>query len=290
MMKAIMHDVRVAPSRLVLKLSQESEPVSSESVSAPATPKAAAQRERQRAGDAEGGGLGRRRPAAIDRADDEGDEQHYRYQAPRRVDLLAEGKAGVGRWCLVTVEKRPNDHVAHEKDDQQQPRKYPGDEEAGDGDLGLDAVDDEDDRGRDQEPQRARPGKRPDRHALVIAAFGKLRQGHLADGHGGCRRRPRDGGEDAAADDVDVHEAPRDARHPRRKPSEHVLRQAGAKQDLAHPDEQRERGQGPGGAGAPDRGGHDQAGRRVGKEDDAEKSDGEQGQGHPKAAGQEEKQ
>ena len=41
-MKAIMHDVRVAPIRLSWKVAQVSWPVTRESSSAPATPKAAA--------------------------------------------------------------------------------------------------------------------------------------------------------------------------------------------------------------------------------------------------------
>src|SRR3546814_2058511 len=44
--------------------------------------------------------------------------------------------------------------------------------------------------------------------------------------------------------------------HPRRQAAEHVLGQAGAEQDLAHPDEHRQGGERPAGRRAPDGGDH----------------------------------
>ncbi len=89
--------------------------------------------------------------------------------------------------------------------------------------FGRHAVDDHDDRRRDQQSQRARAGQRADGDVLGIAAARKLGQGHLADGGAGRRRRARDGGEDRAADDVGVQQPARDALEPRRQALEHVF-------------------------------------------------------------------
>src|SRR5215813_12336730 len=50
-----------------------------------------------------------------------------------------------------------------------------------------------------------------------------------------------------------MHEPARQPRKPRGEPFEHLLGQSGAKQDFAHPHEQRERRNGPVGARAPER-------------------------------------
>ena len=139
----------------------------------------------------------------------------------------------------------PDRQVAREQRGQQHARQHAGDEELGDRDLGADAVDDHDDRRRDQQPQRAGAGQRADRDAVRVAAALQLGQAHLADRGAGGGARARHGGEDRAADHVDVQQPPRQRLHPRRQAAEHVVRQPGAEQDLAHPDEQRQRGQRP---------------------------------------------
>ncbi len=70
-----------------------------------------------------------------------------------------------------------------------------------------------------------------------------------------------------------MQQSPGQSADPRRKPSEHVLRQSGAEEDLAHPDEQRQGGEGPGGGRAPDGGADDRPERRCRQKDEADNAD-----------------
>jgi hypothetical protein len=164
------------------------------------------------------------------------------------------------------IQQRPEHGVAHEQGDHHDAGQNSGDEQARDRYLGHEAVDDEHDRRRDEQAEGARAGERAQDHALVIAPLAQLGDGDLADGGAGRGRRAGDGGEDAAAQDVDVHQAPGQAREPRAEAVEHVLGEARAEQDLGHPDEQRQGGQRPAAARAPDRVGHHPARGHVGEQ------------------------
>ena len=63
-----------------------------------------------------------------------------------------------------------------------------------------------------------------------------------------------------------MHQPPRQPAEPRRQALEHLFRQPGAVQDLAHPDEERQRGQRPRGARAPERLEQVHVRRRAGEE------------------------
>ena len=77
------------------------------------------------------------------------------------------------------------------------------------------------------------------------AALLQLGQGHLADGGAGGRAGARHRSKDGAAHHIGVQQPPRQGLHPGRQAAEHVLAQPGAKQDLAHPHEQGQRGERP---------------------------------------------
>ena len=104
--------------------------------------------------------------------------------------------------------QRPDDDVPGKQRGQQQAGYDPGDEEMGDRDVGGDAIDDHDDRRRDQQAERAGAGQRADGDVLGIAAALQLRQRHLADGRARRGGRAGDRGEDGAADDVGVEQPP----------------------------------------------------------------------------------
>ena len=208
----------------------------------------------------------------------------------RFVQLLAQAHAPVGHRNLVRVQQRPHHQVAREQRRQQDARHHAGDEQLGDRHVGRDAVDDHDDGRRDEQAQRAGPGQRADGDVARVAAAAQLGQGHLADGGAGGRRRARYRGKDGAADHVGVQKAPRQPGDPGRQAAEHALAQLGAKQDLAHPDEQRQGGERPAGGRAPDGDGHGVA-RRAGREQlHADPGDAGQRQADPHAAAEQREQ
>src|SRR5213078_191251 len=141
-----------------------------------------------------------------------------------------------------------------------------------------------------QKAERAGAGERADRHRLVVTALEQLGDGDAADRGSGGGRRARDRCENAAAEDVAVHQPARQRRHPRREAAKHVLRNPGAKQDLAHPDEERQRGERPAGARSPDRGCHQAAGRRIGEKSHRDPADAKQGERDPKTGNQQQRQ
>ena len=239
---------------------------------------------------AERRGLGRGRHAGVDRPQHRGYQQHHGNQVARGGELLRQRRALGDRGNLPRIGQRPDDDVAGEQQRQHQPGDHAGDEQLRDRHVGGDAVDDHDDRRRDQQPQRARARERADGHALRVAALLQFGQRHLADGRAGRRRRARHGGEDRAADDVGVQQPPGHPLEPRREALEHVLGQPRAEQDLAHPDEQRQRGQRPRGRAAPDGDGHRVAGRARAEELHADPRDAGERQSDPHAAAQQQEQ
>ena len=156
-----------------------------------------------------------------------------------------------------------------------------------DRDFGGDRVDHHDDGRRQQDAQRAGAAEGTQRGLLVVAAPHQLGQGDLGDGGAGRGGRARHRAENAAGQHVDVHQPARQPVQPRRKATEHLFRQPRAKQNLAHPDEQRKGCERPRGAVAPDRGGEHGPRRNVAADElHADPADRHQGDRDPHAAAQ----
>src|SRR5690606_1022477 len=223
-------------------------------------------REDERADHADGGGFRGRRETGVDGSQHDGDQYDDRNQVPRPVDFLGEAQAFVGLRDPARMQQGPDRDIAHEQAGQHQARQDAGNEQLGNGGVGRHAIDDHDDGGRYEQPQRAGPRQGADDLVLRIAAADELRHGHLAYGRAGGGGRTRYRGEDGAAHDIGVQQPPRYAVQPGRQALEEILRQAGAEQYLAHPEKQRQGGQRPARGGAPDGDGHGVAGRPAGRE------------------------
>jgi hypothetical protein len=89
---------------------------------------------------------------------------------------------------------------------------------------------------------------------------------------------------------VGMQQAPRQTLHPRRQTSEHVVGQPRAEQNLAHPDEQRQRRQRPAGRRAPHRDGHRVAGRTRAEQLHADPGHTGQRQADPHPAAEDQEQ
>ncbi len=252
--------------------------------------RALGRRDHERAEHADRGRLGRGGDAGVDRAEHGDDQQHHRNQALRFAQLLGERHGRVGRRDEMRVPDRPAGDVEREDAGQDDAGDDAGDEQLRDRDVGGDAVDDHDDRGWNQQAERAGAGERAERHHVGIAALGELGQAHLADRRAGRRARARDRGEDRAADDVGVQQPAGQPLHPGRQALEHVLAEAGAKQDLAHPDEERQRGQRPARRRAPDRHRHRVAGRPRAEQLHADPGDARERQADPDTARKDQEQ
>ncbi|MPL74769.1 hypothetical protein SDC9_20586 [bioreactor metagenome] len=225
---------------------------------------------RQRADNAEGRGLGRGGKPHIHRADHQHDQRDHRQQQHRVAQLGGKAHPRLGRGHLVAAQDRPERDIAHEQPGQHEPRQHARHEQAGDAFAHADAIDDQRHRGRDHQAKRRGAGKGADDHELGVAALPQLGDRHLADRGQRRRRRARDCREDGAAHDVRVQEPARKAREPGREPLEHVLGQFRAIQDLAHPDEQRQRGQRPARGAGPDGDRHRAAGIARGEAEHAD--------------------
>jgi hypothetical protein len=176
--------------------------------------------------------------------------------------------------------------VAGEQQHQQQSRQEAGQEDADDRCVGGNRVDDHRDRGRYQDAQRAGGRQRADRQFLVVAAALEFGQRDLGDGRAGRGRRARDRSEHAAADDRRVHQPAGNPVQPGAQAFEHFLAELGPEQDLAHPDEQRQRRQFPARVAFPER--REQVLRRqgVGEEGLADPADDRQRHRDPHATGE----
>ena len=195
---------------------------------------------------ADAGRFGGRGEAAIHRAQHAQDQEHRRSQFLDRGEILGHRRdphLALGGRHQRRLERGVDHDPGHEAAGQQEARDEAGGEQLGDRDIAQHAVDDHDVGGRDQKAQRARAGERADGDVLGIAALQQFGERDAADHLGRRRRRAGDGGEDRAADDVDVQQPARQQRRPRRQAAEQRLRQPGAEQDLAHQDEQRQRQQ-----------------------------------------------
>ena len=118
-----------------------------------------------------------------------------------------------GRWqeARTTYEAAlaalPEDG-ADEQGGQQDPGQNAGHKELADGLLGLDAVDDQDHAGRDEDTQRAPGSHGAIRQGWRIVVFFHFRQRHRSHGCGGSHAVPANGCETTAADDRPYGKAP----------------------------------------------------------------------------------
>nr|CAA46093.1 hypothetical protein [Bordetella pertussis] len=243
-------------------------------------------RQDQRADHAHGRRLGGGGDAGVDGAQHRADEQQHRDQVAGLLQLLHERDARIGGRHGAGVPDGPPGDIAHEQQRQQEAGENAGDEQLGDGDVGRHAVDDHDDGRRNQQAQGTGAGQRAEDLVLRIAAPRQFGDGHLAHRGAGGGRRAGNRGEDGAADDVGVQQPAGQPVQPRREALEQVLGQAGAEQDLAHPQEQRQGGQRPARRGAPDRDGHGVAGRPAGEDFHADPGRAGQGEANPDSATQ----
>ncbi len=214
----------------------------------------------------------------------------HRDQAARRRQLLHEAEHRVARGHLPRVAQRPQHDVAREQRRQHQARQHAGNEQPGDRDFGRDAIDDHDDRRRDQQAQRAGAGQRAHDHGFGVATAREFGQRHLADGGAGGRAGARHRRKDGAAHHVGVQQPPGQRLHPGRQALEHVLAEPGAKQDLAHPHEQRQRGERPAAGRTPDGDGHGVARRARAEQLHADPRHARQREADPHAAAQNQEQ
>ncbi len=106
------------------------------------------------------------------------------------------------------------DRPQHEQAGQHQPRHHAGDEQTADRGLGGDAVEDEGDRRRNQNAERAAGADRAGGDVVRIAAPAHLRNAHLADGRAAGRRRAGERGEDRAGAEIGDHQPARQAVEP----------------------------------------------------------------------------
>jgi hypothetical protein len=253
-MKAIMQLVIAAPRSAVTKLSRSSPPLNQ------------------------------------DGADDADDQEHRGQEQRQRPHLLAPVRHGFGRRHAVLVHGRPYHHIGGEHRRQQDAGADAGEEESRDRLFGRRAVDDHDDRGRNEEAEGAGAGERADGEPGVVAALLQFRQRHAPDGGGRRGGGAGNAGEQRAAEDVDMQQPAGQPARERREALEHVGGQPRAKQDLAHPDEHRQRGQVPAVHRAPDAAGEDGADRGRGGDLHRHEADSHQREADPQAAKQQPEQ
>ncbi|MCY1540804.1 hypothetical protein D9M68_764630 [compost metagenome] len=197
------------------------------------------EREQQRCRRADARGFHRGEQAAIDSAhDDAEDRGHGPQGAQQRAPVHLHALRARGRLRRVA----PN-HVAnrdHVPDDGHEARHDAGREQHADVGLRGHAVDHHDHRGRDQNAQRAACGNSGGGQLVAIAEAAHFGDGDLP--HGGRRRHTgATDGAKAAAGDHGGH------RHTAAAPpdqglrsAEQVTRNAGARHEVAHQDEQRQ--------------------------------------------------
>ena len=148
---------------------------------------------------AQRGRFRRRGQPGVDAADDGDDEQGDRRQEFQRHKPFPPAWSFLFSGHALRMQKRPENDIAHEQHHQHQPGKDAGDEQPCDGLISGDTIDDQDNGGRNEQPQRAGSGQGADAHERMIAAFLKFRDGHAADGGRGGRGRAGNGGEYGAA-------------------------------------------------------------------------------------------
>src|SRR6185295_850191 len=102
----------------------------------------------------------------------------------------------------------------HEQPGEHQARHHAGKEEPADRRLGRDAVQDEGDRRRDQNAERAARADRTGGNIVRIAALAHLRNAHLADRGAAGGRRAGERSKDGAGSEIGDHQSARNAVEP----------------------------------------------------------------------------
>ena len=205
-------------------------------------------REHDAAERADGGGLGRRREAEEDRAQhgedqdrerEERGREHHRELAPRHVGHLVARRAGSHRGLQDGAADDVDEVEPDEREARQQRRLV----EPHDGDARRRGVDDEHDRRRDQDAERAAGADDPRREGMVVARLhhrGECEEAHQrdhgADDAGGGRE------EGAGHERRDPHRA-RDVLRRDVERGEEPADDVRALDDVAHEEEERHRGQ-----------------------------------------------
>ena len=133
---------------------------------------------------------------AVKSADHQEEQQQHRPDPAQGLHFLAEAEAPAGRTGRRIAEDRDlNRH--HIENDAEDAGNDAGDEQLADRGFGEQAVDHQDDRRRNQDPQRSAGGDRGRGQLIGIAELAHFRHHHLGHGGGGGERRAADGGKAA---------------------------------------------------------------------------------------------
>jgi hypothetical protein len=193
-----------------------------------------------------------RAPAVVEGDHHHGDQHDEGQQARQRLEPLAPGeklgleqfarRAALARRLLLA--RGGEHHPQGEDRGEQDAGDDAGDEQLADRLLGDDAVDDQRQRGRDEDAQRAAGGDEAGGQFLRVAALPHLRDAHAAHGGAGGRAGAAHGGEHRAAEDVGHAEAAGQLVEPAMRRLVEVRRRPRLADRRAHQDEQRDGEQG----------------------------------------------
>ncbi len=186
--------------------------------------------------------FGRGEHAAVDAADDEGEQQQRRPDVAQRREALRPRAARAGRQVARPrhADDRDGDHVHGDGEDAGQDA---GDEQLADVLLGDQPVDREHRRGRDHDAERAAGGDHAGGEGLRIAVAPHLRIGDLRERRRGRDRRAADRRKAAAGrDGGDAEPAPEMAEEGVRG-AEQLAAHAGGGGERAHQQEHRDDGE-----------------------------------------------
>ena len=196
------------------------------------------QREEERARRPDTRRLRRGEEARVDAAEHH-DEQERDRPRPRQR-LQTPRAAGLRRLgCRIGAPRDGPAHGGRVADHADEAGHDAGGEERADVGFGRDAVDHHDDRGRDQDAQRAARRDRRRGEAVGVAELPHRRDRHPAHRDRRCDRRAADRREAAAGDDGRHAEAAAVVADEGLRGAEELLRDAGARDQVAHEDEER---------------------------------------------------
>ena len=179
-----------------------------------------------------------REHAEIDAAHDDDEQQRHAPHLPEGGPAQRPGRALGGRAELGLEA----DHRLHGADVEQHADDAgddPGDEQRADAGLGEDAVDDEDDARRDQDPEGAAGRDRSGGEAVGVAEAPHRRHRHLGHRRRGRQARAADGAEAAAGDDGGHRQAAAAVAEEGVRGGIELVREPRAADEGAHQDEQR---------------------------------------------------
>ena len=172
---------------------------------APQVPQAEAplgEAEEERADGPDRAGLDRREETAVEAAEHQRDQRRDRQALGQKLPPGEDGLVKVvGTPDEPGREGRHRDDPGRESDRQQQARSDPGDEQVADALLGQDAVEDQEERGRDQHAEDARSRDDADGEAWRVAVADHLRHGDLGEDGGRGNGDAGDRGEDRVGPD-----------------------------------------------------------------------------------------